>query len=1353
MKVKNKTIITTLIASALLGTTIAFVAGNNQYKVNAFEFSNEYFNPTNVTLTTNKSVPLALGMKDYRNGILLSSRLSNSNVTLKDAMSGKFSIDMMPYSSFTYGSNEYETNAYSNSYQDLNTLSLTFKDLETEQEFKLVLNGGAKGNNVTTNAHVEVNDEKMGVFYHQDAAALGNTKGANNNGVYTYLYGTSFSNMAVHNKIYSSANVKSLKLEFDPSTMCVYGVSYGYGTDVEQKRLIWDFSKESIDGSDVHTTISGFNKYQVSLTFEDINKDRTANLLVYEINGQKFAGTLINNSEGPRSHAVLNDGQKETKYVLPKPVAYDVLEAEIDFNGDVSVVDENGNKVDVLSSTGTVTTKYQENCYFVPTTGGKHTVSYTAYDSKNVAGETQSYEINIVDPKAVLFETTLEKESYMELNSSITIPEARVSIGDAKYQASVKVIGPDYQEKNGAGELKLNKEGLYQVIYSAKIGNVDYQDSYKIYSSVEAKSLFNIDNSKEMAYGTSYLNNDVSGLKITANRENATITYKELLDVDSLDGTVPLISLQALAKTWGVNDSSTISVKLIDQADNSNYVQVLCSAGNEDDVSFVRAGASTQKLAGLASDGTVSSNASSGTKIYHSFLGRAYNLDLENQNFEVYYDNSSKKIYTTNNSLVSDLDDSEFYTTLWDGFTSDKVELQISISGISNEEASYLVNVIDGYNVNHNYAVDKVAPVLSYDEEDFISGVINKDYPLPTVSLKDNKSKDVLSSVKVYYGEEQMKVTNNSFKPTHTGRYRIVYEGYDSFGNLSTIEKRIQVKESITPVMVFIDLDAIAGQVGTEIVVPDYYVSGGEGKKDIKITAKGKNTNTTYEVVDMKFTPLVADKYVISYEASDRLGNKNVATIEADITVSSKPIIAAPTYVPNVILDGQEITFETVTAKDYNNPTSLDVDVRVYIKIDGVETLVNGTYVPSLSKMSSEATLIYRATSKVTNETTELTYKIPAICLYDENGYLHLEQYLITNGFNSVRADTSHIELTSTTSGSSIEFIKEVYSSGFQISFNIPSSANNVDKVTLYLTDSEDENKQVKLDIVKAGSSDKFSYLIINDTTKVTMAGTFFGTTANSLRIVYDSTLNAIKDDSGLVIAYLKDYVNKEVFRGFGEQLNFKLQLGNVSGITTIRLYEIGNQIMSNVDDDYTMPSITLNDELVRQAKLNQTIVVPSANSYDVLDANTTTSIRVVDPDGEVIYSSSTGEGTTITASKYGTYYVNYVAKDSKSNQMTLSRPINVLDEGLPTITINGEFPEEVALNQKVILPEMVVSDDKSTEENITTRIFIINPKGVMEELINNTFTPKLEGRYIIRYFAIDEAGNMSFVDYQMEVK
>lgn len=1353
MKTKNKTIITTLIASALLGTTVAVIAGTNQYKVNAFEFSNEYFNPTNVTLTTNKSVPLNLGMKDYRNGILLSSRVSNSNVTLKDTMSGKFSIDMMPYSSFTYGSNEYETNAYSNSYQDVNTISLKFKDVESNNEFKLVLNGGAKGNNVTTNAHVEVNGEKMGIYYHQDAPALGNTKGANRNDVYTYLYGTSFSNMAVNNKAYSSANVKSLKLEFDPSTMCVYGVSYGYGTDVEQKVLIWDFSKESLDGSDKHTTLSGFDKYQVSLSFDDINKDRTANLLIYEINGQKFSGTLINNNEGPRTHVTLVEGKKSEKYILPKPVAYDVLDSNIDFLGDVSVVDEKGNKVDVLTSAGATTTKYQDGCYFIPSTGGEYKISYTAYDKKNVVGETQEYKVNIIDTNAVQFVTTLEKESYYELNSSISIPEARVSVGDAKYQATCTIVGPDYKEKQGSGNLTLDKEGLYKVIYSATIGGVNYQDSYNIYASVDAASLLKLDNSKEISYDVSYLNNNINGLVVTANRENATVTYNKLLDVNSLDGTVPLVSLQALARNWGTNDSSTLSVKLIDEADSSNYIQVLCSDGKADDVSFVRAGASIQKLAGLANDGTVASNASSGTKIYHSFSGKAYNFNLKDQNFEVYYDNASKKIYTTNHSLVSDLDDAEYYTTLWDGFKSDKVYLQISVSGIANEEASYLLNVIDGYDLTNNFVVDKVAPTLSYDEEEFISGVVNKNYPLPEITLKDNKSENVSSTVRVFFNDEEIEVSDNAFKPTEVGRYKIVYECVDNFGNISVIEKRIQVKESITPITVSVDLDEIAGFVGSEIIVPEYNVYGGEGKKQVKITAKGKNTNTTYEVVDMKFIPLVADEYVIAYEASDRLGNKNTTSIEAEIIVSSKPIIEEPNNIPKVILDGQTVIFDQVTAKDYNNASSPDVEVKTYVKIDGKETEVKGAYVPSLKSMSTEVTLIYRATSKVTNETAELTYKIPAICLYDENGYLHLEQYLVTNGFDNIKAEASHVELTSTKSGSTIEFIKEVYSSGFQISFNIPSSANNVDKITLYLTDSEDASKQVKLDIVKAGTSDRFSYLIINDTTKVTMAGTFYGTTANSLRIAYDSSLNAIKDDSGLVVAYLKDYVNKEVFRGFGDQINFKLELGNVTGITTVRLYEIGNQIMSNVDDDYTMPSITLDGELVRQAKLNQTIVIPSARSYDVLDFETTASIRVVDPDGEVIYTSNTGEGTTITTSKYGTYYINYVAKDSKSNQMTLSRPVNVLDEGIPTISINGEFPFEAEVNKKVVLPEMIVSDDKSTVENITTRIFIIDPEGVMELLSSNSFTPKLAGRYIVRYFAIDEAGNMSFVDYQMEVK
>ena len=134
-------------------------------KVKALDFAGEYFNANNVEITPNSTTPRGLEITDYRYGMQLSSNKEGSNVKLNDTFVGKFSIDLMPYSSQSYGSTQYETPSYSNTYQDLNTLSLTFKNISDSKEFKVVLNGGANGNNVTVNAHVDYNNEKMGLYY------------------------------------------------------------------------------------------------------------------------------------------------------------------------------------------------------------------------------------------------------------------------------------------------------------------------------------------------------------------------------------------------------------------------------------------------------------------------------------------------------------------------------------------------------------------------------------------------------------------------------------------------------------------------------------------------------------------------------------------------------------------------------------------------------------------------------------------------------------------------------------------------------------------------------------------------------------------------------------------------------------------------------------------------------------------------------------------------------------------------------------------------------------------------------------------------------------------------------------
>ena len=108
-----------------LVTMVVTLGSNN--KVKALDFASDYFTTENVEITPNKTVPSNLGLTDYRYGMLLSSSKENSKVKLNDTFVGKFSIDLMAYSSTTYGSNQYETASYSNTYQDLNSFSIKFK--------------------------------------------------------------------------------------------------------------------------------------------------------------------------------------------------------------------------------------------------------------------------------------------------------------------------------------------------------------------------------------------------------------------------------------------------------------------------------------------------------------------------------------------------------------------------------------------------------------------------------------------------------------------------------------------------------------------------------------------------------------------------------------------------------------------------------------------------------------------------------------------------------------------------------------------------------------------------------------------------------------------------------------------------------------------------------------------------------------------------------------------------------------------------------------------------------------------------------------------------------------------------
>jgi hypothetical protein len=180
---------------------------------------------------------------------------------------------------------------------------------------------------------------------------------------------------------------------FNRDTMEIY--VYHYGTvntyTTPQYRVVADLNSDDIG----LRKIEDFNDYSITVTMTQIAEDKTANMIIYDINGQSLSGENIENDCGPvlslrqSYNAVVNN-----KYLLECPNAFDLIDGKIDFAGTVEVYNSNNTKINVYNENGTAATTYSEGCYFTPATAGNYTIKYTGKDLDNVSGKVFEYKIS-----------------------------------------------------------------------------------------------------------------------------------------------------------------------------------------------------------------------------------------------------------------------------------------------------------------------------------------------------------------------------------------------------------------------------------------------------------------------------------------------------------------------------------------------------------------------------------------------------------------------------------------------------------------------------------------------------------------------------------------------------------------------------------------------------------------------------------------------------------------------------------------------------------------------------------------------------------------------------------------------
>ena len=410
-----------------------------------------------------------------KKGVLLSAEKTGASVRLAADVSGEFSASLRVFSDPDFGGDltAYKADPFRNDYLDLRTLRIRIADAVSGEYFDIVLDGGEPANCSMTSARVEKGNSAVGYYYEQDAVAVAMNSAQKNSVLrYTLLGGTSFDNVVYLNGELTDST-RPVEIRFDPATMRVYGMHYGYNSaDAACERLIADLSDPAYFMA-CDLAESDFLAYSVSFIFDDIENGRTGKVLVYDVNGQPLSGKELADEAGAQVAAAFTRNYAAgEKIPLPEPVTYDLTEGKA-AKVEVCIKDGDGGYVP-FSSGRTGYAEYTDDLSFTPVETGEYSAVYRAYDSAGRQGKEFAASVKVVENGGAAFITDAAYPSRAGVGSSIYLAPAEVRseilFKPATAEIEIDFDGRPFAEAEAGKLFILGKAGVYTVRYTAENG-------------------------------------------------------------------------------------------------------------------------------------------------------------------------------------------------------------------------------------------------------------------------------------------------------------------------------------------------------------------------------------------------------------------------------------------------------------------------------------------------------------------------------------------------------------------------------------------------------------------------------------------------------------------------------------------------------------------------------------------------------------------------------------------------------------------------------------------------------------------------------------------------------------------
>lgn len=1021
--------------------------------------------------------------------------------------------------------------------------------------------------------------------------------------------------------------------------------------------------------------------------------------------------------------------------VLPSAAIYDAMAREI-YAVKPSVKDAEGEACSL------------DGDFFVPSEVGVYTV---LYEYTGPAGNTVADKFTVIAADVPGTELTFETEKIYERDTLLMLP---VCVSENGETGVAEVVYPS-GKVSGGEMVYLDEVGGYVLKYSFAENENEYEICRYFDVVNTGASVFKAVNNAEIvndATAPEYFGYEYNGVGVNIKKDGATIMYDGILDLSRSTKRDVLLDILVTPQTAGVEEFKYFWITLTDIHDADRYISICIRDDPWGSLQQSRCSVKTSSMVdywGQYTQGNFNPMVNNGTLVATSFFGK-FSETFMAHSLKLYYDAEENAVYVSKTAhayeleddryLVLDLDDEDVLGSAYtfDGFTTGEVYLTIEAEGVSSANASYIIKTVAGQDLGGAMLSGDSFPSMIVDIENTApDGLTGSKYKIFRASAYDVIDGTLEVSSEIYKKEGGGLVryynplnTEDYFVPDQAGIYYIVYQAKNSAGRIITKEVGITVKDKLSDFSIDFGTPLPDEMLtGEKLNIGDYSILGGSGKTEctVKIVYNGKE-ETAGEI----FQPTESGKYTLRFYLSDYVRTE---TLEMDISVTDGGLPIFDEFsVPEYALAGKRIVFALPEAKVYEKGEIYDAAVKITVTENGKETVL--------------AANAYDVTG-TDGEILNVKYEISANGKIFEKVYTvnivspeKLKDYWIAENAEAEELADSLL-FRATAEKTVLKFINATLYSNYSLSFQINEGYNDFDAVGIVLSDSEKTAEQVEIEFRKGSNT---SAVYVNGKYKGETAATFFGSIQN-FYISLDADYN-LYDFGGKLICKLDSYINNTTFTGFSSgKIYTQIAFSGNKGTSGIRLFTLGNQTFYDSYYDEIKPVITFDSEFDYVKTIGDEVVLSGAYAYDVLDPETELNVTVR-LDGETVFDGAYRDDLRFTIDKEGEYIITFTCADSSGNNARTTRTFIAVAEGGVNINVNGSVPESGKTGKTIKLPSASVDSAGDYE----LFIFVIDPLGRFMAA-EKSFTPEINGVYIVRYAVQSSGGNIYFQDYHITVK